>query len=76
MKLIHAVFTFCGSHFVFGVKEGFHCHFCTAAVFVKNWDHLHNSLTVGFTKHNKTAAAFTTLGLDGISTELTTVRQV
>lgn len=41
----------------------------------KNQDHLRNSLTVGFTKHNNMSAAFTTLELDSISTELTTVRQ-
>lgn len=41
----------------------------------KHWDHLRNSLTVGFTKHNYMSAAFTTLELDSISTELTTVRQ-
>lgn len=41
---------------------------------LKNWDHL-GSLTEGFTKHNNTSAAFTTLELDSISTELATVRQ-
>lgn len=42
------------------------------SVLTENWEHLHDSLTGAFTKHNKISAAFTTLELDGVSTELTT----
>lgn len=70
IKIKHAVFTVCASHFAcFGETGGFHYHFCTAPVFKKLGS---STQVLGFTKHHKMSAAFTTLSLDSISTELTT----
>lgn len=72
MKMNHAVFTFSRFHILNDFSRD---HFCTAPVYLNTGIIYATVLTVGFTKHNKMSAAFTTLELDGISTELTTARQ-
>lgn len=74
-KRCHAILAWCG--FTFWMIVRFKDSTITSVQLwsFKYWDHLHNSLTVGFTKHNNMPAAFTTLELDVISTGLTTVCQ-